>query len=365
MLTNGRNLLENLNTYIENGWVMKQVHPALPLSIYNYTQSTQYDSHWDDITLMCRGLILDNDGHIIAKPFGKFFNYEELIDKHIIPWFGSDDIIIQDKMDGSLGILFNYAGNWIMATRGSFTSDQAIKGLQIVKSTHDLANFDINLVYVGEIIYPENRIVVDYGKEENFTFLSIFDKDEELNFSHAQNLLRSYGVNDNHIVKSEIHKPIGHSLYETLKSKNIENEEGYVLRFLPSNFRTKIKFSDYVTLHRILTQCSTYDIYNNLKEFGKLPDALLADVPDEFFNWVKATETVIKKNYGEIEKEYLWIFEIIMRAEGVEDRATFASIAKRYKYPGILFCMYSKKDYKDHIWKLIKPAYGKPFAEKG
>lgn len=357
-------LIEKLNKYIAEGWVMKQVHPTLPLAIYNYTQATQYESHWDEITLMCRGLILTNEGDIIAKPFGKFFNYEELEHRNIIPWFESDTVTIQDKMDGSLGILFNYAGNWVMATRGSFTSDQAIKGLEIVKENCDLTRFDINLVYVGEIIYPENRIVVDYGFEEKFVFLSIFNGEEELAWEVAKKVLYSHNVDNRYIVKSEVHKPIGHSLYELLKAKNTENEEGYVLRFSPSNFRTKIKFTDYVALHRILTQCSTYDIYENLKLFGKLPEAMLADVPDEFFDWVKETETSIRNEYAKIETEYKWIFKVLMRAEGIEDRAVFASFAKRYKYSGILFCMYSDKDYSDHIWKLVKPAYGKPFANK-
>jgi RNA ligase len=356
-------LIEKLNKYIEEGWVMKQVHPTLPLSIYNYTQATQYESYWDEITLMCRGLILDNEGNIIAKPFGKFFNYEELVHKNVIPWTESEHVTVQDKMDGSLGILFNYAGNWVMATRGSFTSDQAIKGLKIVNENCDLSRFDINLVYVGEIIYPENRIVVDYGIEEKFIFLSIFNGEEELTWEAAKKVLYSYNV-EQYIVKSEVHKPIGDSLYEFLKAKNVENEEGYVLRFSPSNFRTKIKFTDYVALHRILTQCSTYDIYENLKLFGKLPEAMLADVPDEFFDWVKATETSIKNHYAKIEDEYKWIFKVLMRAEGIEDRAVFASFAKRYKYSGILFCMYTEKDYSQHIWKLVKPAYGRPFADK-
>ncbi len=33
--------------------------------------------YWDDITLNCRGLILDNEGRVIAKSFQKFFNMEE------------------------------------------------------------------------------------------------------------------------------------------------------------------------------------------------------------------------------------------------------------------------------------------------
>ena len=32
---------------------------------------------WDEITLQCRGLVTDNEGNVVARPFKKFFNIEE------------------------------------------------------------------------------------------------------------------------------------------------------------------------------------------------------------------------------------------------------------------------------------------------
>ena len=117
--------LEVLSGYIERGLVIKQNHPTLPLSIYNYSRTCQYDGMWDDITLNCRGLVLDLDGNVIAKPFPKFFNYEE----HTPEEIPNESFEVYEKMDGSLGIFFYYEGEWHMATRGSFTSEQAIKGM--------------------------------------------------------------------------------------------------------------------------------------------------------------------------------------------------------------------------------------------
>jgi hypothetical protein len=37
---------------------------------------------------MCRGLITDNTGKVIVKPFGKFFNYEEVEGKGLVPQIG-------------------------------------------------------------------------------------------------------------------------------------------------------------------------------------------------------------------------------------------------------------------------------------
>jgi RNA ligase len=140
---------DKLEKYITDGLIEVNKHPDLPLYIYNYSRKVQYEQLWDEVTLECRGLILDNEGNIVAKPFGKFFNFEE--DPNI-DW-DCDYVWVQEKMDGSLGILFHYADEWHMATRGSFKSDQAERGMEILKSKYDLKNFMKEVVYVVEIIY--------------------------------------------------------------------------------------------------------------------------------------------------------------------------------------------------------------------
>jgi RNA ligase len=51
---------EVLNKYFEEGLVYKQVHPTLPLTIWNYTEKVQYEGLWDDVTLQTRGLVTDD-----------------------------------------------------------------------------------------------------------------------------------------------------------------------------------------------------------------------------------------------------------------------------------------------------------------
>jgi RNA ligase len=47
----------------------------------------------------------------------------------------TENFEVYEKMDGSLGIVFWYRGQWVVATRGSFTSDQANKAREILKNT--------------------------------------------------------------------------------------------------------------------------------------------------------------------------------------------------------------------------------------
>lgn len=362
---------EILKDYINRGLVEEARHKHLPLSIYNYTRECQYSGAWDDVTLMCRGLIMDDHEKIIGRGFNKFFNYEELT--HSVPWTSSDYVYVQEKMDGSLGILFYYAGDWHLATKGSFHSDQAVRGMEIIREKFFLPAFMKEYSYIVEIIYPENRIVVEYP-EPKITFLSVFlnrshpgwteGGDDELHWTTANSIFHSSAIKKKDIVETEqVFDGLSHDFYKKLKERNLQNKEGYILRFFPSNFRCKIKFEDYVRLHRLLTNFSNVDIWEALRT-GKNITALLDNVPDEFDEWVRSTKRDLEERYIAIEREYEWIFNHILRVAGANERKEFAHIARRYKYPGILFNMLDEKDYSQIIWKEIRPVYQKPFWSK-
>lgn len=71
-------MIDTLLRYEELGLVYKQVHPELPISIWNYTEKVQWEGLWNQITLQCRGLVVQNTtGKVLARPFKKFFNLSE------------------------------------------------------------------------------------------------------------------------------------------------------------------------------------------------------------------------------------------------------------------------------------------------
>jgi RNA ligase len=359
--------LEILNKYHEEGLLYKQVHPTLPLTIWNYAEKVQYEGLWDEVTTSCRGLITDNVGKIVVQPFKKFFNYEELVGKGVIPEKG-DYVYVQEKMDGSLGILFNYDDEWIMATRGSFTSEQAVMGLEIVKEKYFLDSWMQEYAYLLEIIYPENRIVVNYGVEK-VTFLSAVlngtykwnsTDDTELHWSTSLMIFKSNGIHESDVVKTEQHFKFSDELYKSLKEKNETNKEGFVLRFQPGNFRMKIKFEEYVRLHKIMTNLSTTAVWEVLSNGGNM-DELLKDVPDEFYDKIKEYEDELKFMFNSLSNDYGIHFRDIqnMMDKVGGDRKNFANVAKQYKYPSLLFGMLDGKDVSPIIWKIVKPKFKK------
>jgi len=332
--------LEVLERYYKEGWLIKQTYPTLPLTIWNYSQATQYERKWDEITLQCRGLVTDEKGNIIARPFKKFFNIEE---REHTP---TSEFEVYEKMDGSLGILFNYNQEWVFASRGSFTSDQCIKFKEIFYKNHDELLLSRSNTYLFEIIYPENRIVVDYGGEEKIVMLGEIHTDSgeeldlEFNIQLGFNVVKKYdGIED----------------YTQLKSIIQNNQEGFVIRFSNGD-RCKIKGEEYLRLHKIMTEISTKSVWECLNSGGDIYK-VLENVPDEFFNKIDEYVEELNSQYIILESKASIIFETLK--EYISDRATFAKYAKITPLAPILFKMLDGKSYRDVIWNMIKPEYRK------
>ena len=92
----------SLQSMIDEQYIKVQKHPEEDLYIYNYTAKAQYERVWNEWTLQCRGLIMDADQKVVARPFPKFFNLGE-IEGQVLP---KESFEVYEKMDGSLGILY-------------------------------------------------------------------------------------------------------------------------------------------------------------------------------------------------------------------------------------------------------------------
>jgi RNA ligase len=391
-------VLKILEKYYQDGLILKQTHPIHDLTIWNYSPKVQYERLWDDITMQCRGLVTNSKGDVVARPFKKFFNYEE----HKPEEIPNEEYEVYEKMDGSLGILFYYEyeltdekryniwfnnnyetgmerffdpnnlpdfdnpyyeptpktkGEWIMATRGSFTSPQAIKGKELL-GKYNFERLHHDYTYLFEIIYKENRIVCEYDFDD-IVLLGIVNTKtgDEVNIHYNNEDIRFKNMISNigfRVVM--LYKTWGEG-YDLLKEEISKDREGYVIRF-KNGFRMKIKGEEYIRLHRILTNISNRDIWEYLKD-NKPFDELLEKVPDEFNDWVKETVKDLTVRFENIDNDYNSIFNSI----NTIDRKNFAEQAKRYPHSGILFAMYDGKPTHNIIWKIIYPSYSKPFKK--
>jgi RNA ligase len=348
--------LKTLLRYEEDGWIVKQSHPSLPLYIWNYSRTCQYESNWDEVTMNCRALVTDFDGNIIARGFKKFFNLEEHKDNEI----PNESFDVYEKLDGSLILAFQYNNNWVISSKGSFNSEQAIAAEKLFYELGYHEVFDNEgYTHVFEYISDSNRIVVKYDKNRLVLLAMIEAKTgNELNIDViASNFFqKEMGFID--VVK----KYDGISDYRKLRELfSGDNREGFVVKF-KSGFRVKLKYEEYVRLHRIITNVTSYDIWETLKEGNDIED-LLQNVPDEFDSWVRNLINELNIKYNVIYNEYYNIFDSIKNKLNIHslDKKAFAEEALKYNYSSILFNLNTGKSIDKVIWTIIKPKFEKPF----
>lgn len=333
-----------IKPYIEKKLISEQSHPEDEnVRIFNYTQKCQFDKEWDDITKQCRGLIMNIEtGEILARPFPKFFNVSEHTDvfKLQVP---DEEPHVYEKYDGSLGIMYTLKDTTWIATRGSFTSDQAVWATKWWRENKGPKPYGNERTHLFEIIYPENRIVVDY----DFSGLV-----------HLATLDTKTGVQVRDIMPVKRAEKIPYSDIETLQKMDKPNSEGFVIYYPKADLRLKVKFEEYVRLHKIVTGLSVIGVWEYLQKNGVHADirGIAESAPDEFYKWLEDTAGNIRNVFLEINNQAEEEFTEIMADLGTElDRAKWAQRIKEMKYPAIGFAMLDKKDYKPLIWKMIRP----------
>lgn len=330
--------LEKLEHLAGEGWLRRQRHPEADLWIYNYTEKTQYEGHWTPETLACRGLILDADGGIVARPFPKFFNYGDPLTGEL----PDEPFMVSEKIDGSLGILYLLDGVPQIATRDSFISEQAIEGTRMLDDYQFV--FPPHVTALFEIVFPSNRIVVDYGDRRELVLLAALDKATAVDLDLAPPIAWTGEVARRHFADG----------LDQLAAQNRPNAEGYVVRF-KSGLRVKVKHEDYKRLHRIITGVNARHIWEALKA-GQDPTTELEGVPDEIFGWIEETVVTLKAKAQMVEAEAR---EAVDSRPLGDDRTNRKAIAEHILESGansaVCFRMLDGKPYRDLVWKAIRP----------
>lgn len=385
-----------LTAALANGFVRAQHHPTLPLVIYNYTPKTQYERVWNDVTRACRGLIVNVEtGEVVARPFPKFFNYGE--DTSTLDL--DAQVTVSDKADGSLGILYPTPGvgtGWAIATRGSFTSEQAERATKMLWTDYADWTPPEGVTVLFEIIYPENRIVLDYGDAA------------ELRLLEALWIDRGWPLGSDPVVIADALAWPGPVVqhFGTMAMKRAleipprENAEGIVVRYLDTDTRIKIKQADYVALHRVMTGTTARKVWEYLavdacryvidsaspKHWGSKVGIdprraeeilavgpnwqrkLLDGTPDEFFEWVARTgnrlhNEVFHSMCAVVERAAEFAADPEANPGGVFDRAAWFALVKREE-PDLFGLIVAHSDGANIVaalWKRAYPGVDTPF----
>jgi RNA ligase len=280
--------LEDLQAEIDAGYVKIRQHPTAPFSIANYTAAAQYAHHWSNVTTKTRGLIYNSETlEIIARPWSKFWNVDQA--ETPTPPKGAA-MIRSEKMDGSLGVLYRLTdGTLGIATRGSFMSDQAIHATHWL-SEHLSAEADRGVVldqlwdptrtFLFEIVFPENRIVVNYGDLDALVLLDVIDNETGLSDLTAFDELEWPLKADKVLVPG--------GFYDTIFSDIPEGNEGFVLYWPHTGVRAKVKAARYIELHKLVFGLSEKSVWQQVAD-GKSVDEIKDGLPDELYEFVDKT----------------------------------------------------------------------------
>lgn len=333
-----------LNKRRDSGSIVIVDHPdGLPLMICNYTDRCTYEKLWDEVTLQCRGLVVDRDGDIVARPFRKFFNDTEHADGEV-PWHLPCEIT--QKVDGSLLIVFAFDGEWHVITRGSWTSSQAIEGRKIIESQIGFDNLRRFRTYLFEVIYPENRIVCDYGDRREVVLLGVVDTHTGDEYSACEfpslNPVRMLPMDTD---------------ARSLRSIITDREEGYVVRF-SNNFRVKVKGARYLELHRMISGITSRMVWERLST-GQTLDDVTEMVDEEIREWIerKASQLI-----GEFEAIRNDAENSVMMAMVFDNRKQQAKVICECE-PAVRSAAFAMLDgkYPDKIiWDKIYPDHERP-----
>jgi RNA ligase len=336
-----------LTAMVADGYVRVQRHPDLPLAIYGYTEKAQYEQVWNAVTLTCRGLVAQiATGVVLARPFAKFFNHGQ-------PGASAFDldepVVVTDKADGSLGVLYPLpSGGWAVATRGSFASEQARHATEVWRARYaDRFTPPPGLTLLFEIVYPGNRIVVDYGDLDDLILLGAVDV--ATGRFHGPAAVADW--------PGPVVETFGYATFaEALAAPPRMGCEGLVVHSPATDDRLKIKYDEYVRLHRLVTGLNARVVWEHLVAGRELAE-LIEPLPDEFHPWVRGVAGALHADVAAlaaaVESAYTSIVDAL--APGWV-RRDFARHAAAHPERGCLFLRLDDRDYRPLLWQWVRPA---------
>jgi T4 RnlA family RNA ligase len=207
-----------------------------------------------------RGIVFDEFGEVVCRPFEKFFNLNEREDtqEHLIKeQFGKPGTRLFEKRDGSMLTPVMVDGRAVFKTKKSFFSDVAkiarahaetIPGF--LEACEDMLCWGMTPIF--EFTSPSTPIVVDYGDKPQFTLLAIRDM-----FNGAY-VYPEDGMNEASYwerfkmvewIKEYKFLPTWKDLRDAQAS--YEGIEGWII-VLPDGKRVKLKTDWYMSRHRLL-----------------------------------------------------------------------------------------------------------------
>ena len=306
-------------------------HPELPLIGLNYSPVAHNTLHafpdgWTQALRLCRGLILDADGNVVAVPFPKFFNFGEHPESTELP---DEPFEVKEKMDGHLGIIFWYQGQLRLCTRQSFAGPTAKLGGEMLEKVAKQkgwdATFPKHLTVLVEIIHPKTHVHVDYGRKRGFVLIGAYET-RTLADRGSQAELLGLGKLLGIPVAQSWNCSSLKDLRKMMKDKHVANREGGVAFYPSTGVRVKHKFETYIGL--MVEAKLSYTYLMNRMIAGSL-DRMLNTLDHEVRPKADKMVKAIRKarRFKDVKKQRAYLYGLDAEKK---DNAYYRGICRKY-----------------------------------
>lgn len=266
----------------------------------------------------------------------------------------------------SLGILYqNPAGEYEITTAGGFQSDQAAHATKLYQEKYaGKWNPNPNLTYHFEIIYDNNRIVVDYKGEDDIYLLGAVNKHTGVSVPLTE-------VTEWKGKKAKTYDNFT-SLTDVVNAPDpgIEHE-GYVVHFTKTDKRVKIKFDEYLKVHRIATGLNKRRIHELMSTGGMTSlEEFKVNAPEEFKDYIETMQREVQTEYDTKVNTIKSTYDSLVKTLPADvDQKTFALKVQQEvprELASHMFTLRAKGDVNTKsVWQSIEPPFEKGFWATG
>jgi RNA ligase len=337
---------------------------------------TQYT--WEDKNYIASKGSFHNYGSMHASK-GSFHNYGSMHAANIYApateAMLSIEPIVWEKMDGFMCTQYTWEDKNYIASKGSFHSPHAkwaTKEFNRVVTKMGYSEEDGSLRHGWTLMFEglnrDLRIVVDYGQRQELVLLAVIHNEtgEELPPEELRKFAKSIGFStplQNNLTLAEANRM---TLQTGVQDKL---DEGFVLTWYKDKqppFRLKLKYVEYLRLHRLVTGMSPKGIWEILSQGLNVDEYVNNSTPwfKEFFlKW----QRVLVGASIQIELDANKLYQAAQAAAEInfpngfktlselhEGRKFFASQVSASELSSLAFAILDGKDLKPIIWKRVK-----------
>lgn len=292
-------VIQFLKDNTPNGFgLLQSVHgvKATRSTVYPELVNLNYDQidarEDDELACLCRGLIVcdygDGDYFIVAHPFPRFFNHGS---SHAAPLNWDGRVVFQEKLDGTLCIVYYWKGDWRVATRGNpdanipcadgltfaqkfvRASGQREVGEFLDKISLDGAGgCEYDVTYCFELVGPDNQIVVPY-ENSRIVFLAAYATNY---YSSEEMPAYSQGIQPDYLPRQWKFDSFNDAVDWLEENTTGLDLEGFVAVDSNGN-RVKVKSKKYLTIARTISRITTQE---------DMLECIIRGIDDDVMAWV-------------------------------------------------------------------------------